>query len=342
MTKKSEITLKRLAEETEGELVGDGKLTINNICTIEEASSGDLSFVFRKKFESQLEKTKASCAIVPLQINKAPIPIIRCKNPNLAFKKAAELISPGHIPHPKGVHKTASVGENVTLGKDVALGACAVIEDGATIGERTIIYAHSYIGCGTQIGKDSIIYPNVTIRENIKIGNRVIIHPGSSIGADGFGYEATPLGHQKIPHIGSIIIGDDVEIGALVAIDRAKMAHTKIGKGTKIDNLTQIAHNVTIGTNCIIVSQCGISGSVKIGNNVIIGGQVGIADHLEIGDNVLIAAQAGVIKSIPSNSIMWGVPARPVRRSKAIYAIFDKLPEMYKRLIAVEKKLGLK
>lgn len=342
MTAKKKITLRELAREIGGELIGDGTLTVSNICDIEEAGKGDLVFIFRKKSQVLLQKTKASASVVPEEIEKAPIPVIKCKSPNLAFKKAAELILPRYIPHPKTIHKTASIGENVKLGKDVSLGAYACVEDGAEIGDGTIIYAHSYVGCSTKIGDASVIYPNVSIRENIKIGDRVIIHSGCVIGGDGFGYEQTEIGHEKIPHIGDVIIEDDVELGAGVTVDRAKIAHTKIGMGTKIDNLVQIAHNVTIGKNCIIVAQTGIAGSVKIGNNVIIGGQVGFVDHIEIGDNAIIASQSGLMKSVPPNAIVLGTPARPIKKAKMLWALWDKLPEIYERLKAVEKKFGIK
>ena len=343
MLKKKEITLGELAKALAGELENaDQNSTVSNICDIGEAKTGDLAFILREKNESLLKKTKASCVVVPSQIKKSPIPIIRCKNPNLAFKKAVELISPESIPHPKGIHETASIGKDVMLGKDVGIGAYACLEEGVRIGDGTVIYAHSYVGHSTEIGKGCIIYPNVTIRENIKIKDRVIIHPGCSIGTDGFGYEITEKGHAKIPHIGDVIIEDDVELGACVTVDRAKIAHTKIGRGTKIDNLVQIAHNVTIGENCIIVAQCGISGSVKIGNNVIMGGQVGLVDHIEIGDNAMIAAQSGVTKSVPPNTIMFGTPARQIKKMKMSIVLFDKLPEIYKRLKNVEKKIGIK
>lgn len=339
---KNEITLKLLAQKLEGELIGDGSLTVSDIRDTEEAEKDDLAFVFSKKHESFLEKTKASCVVVPQAIKKALVPIIKCQNVNIAFKKAAELFLKEHILHPAGIHEKAIIGESAKLGKNVAVGAGAIVERDVRIGDGTVIYSNSYIGYGTTIGENCIIYPGVTIRENIKIGKRVIIHPGCVIGSDGFGYERMPSGYVKIPHIGDVIIEDDVELGASVTIDRAKIAHTRIGKGTKIDNLTQIAHNVTIGENCIIVAQCGISGSVKIGNNVIMGGQVGIADHLEIGDNCMLAAQAAIMKSVPPNSIMWGKPARPYKKAKAIYSLFDKLPEIYERLKILEKKINTK
>ncbi|OGW74791.1 MAG: UDP-3-O-(3-hydroxymyristoyl)glucosamine N-acyltransferase [Omnitrophica bacterium RBG_13_46_9] len=336
------MTLEALASELKGELIGDRDLSVRNICDIEEAEKGDLAFITGKKYASFLETTRASCVIVPNEIEKARVSIIKCKNPNLAFKRAVELIAPDHIPLPKGVHKTASIGNGVALGREVALGAYAVVEDGAEIGDGTVIYAHCYVGCATKIGKNCIIYPNTTIRENVKIGDRVIVHPGCVIGGDGYGYERTQRGHEKIPHLGDVIIEDDVELGACVTVDRAKIAHTRIGRGTKIDNLVQIAHNVTIGENCIIVSQCGISGSTKIGNNVIMAGQVGLVDHIEIGDNVMIGAKSGLMKSVPPNTIVWGIPARPAEKTKMMHILSYRLPEIYERLKAVEEHLGIK
>jgi len=321
MSATKSITLSELASEVGGELIGNGKLSVNSIRDVEEAQEGDLAFVLKKKFEFLLEKTKATCALVPLQISKAPIPIIKCKNPNLAFKKAAQLILKDRIQTQKGIHKTACIGKDTKLGKNVSIGALCVLED------------------NVEIGDDSIIYPNVTIRTGTIIGKRVIIHPGVVIGADGFGYELTERGHEKIPQVGGVIIEDDVEIGACTTIDKGKISNTKIGQGTKIDNLVQIAHNVTIGKNCVLAAQCGISGSVKVGDNVMMGGQVGIADHLTVGDNVMLAAQAALMKSVPSNSIMWGKPARPFKKAKEIYALFDKLPDIYKRLKTLEEKI---
>lgn len=332
-----------LAAELGGEFKnGSRGLSVGNIRDIEEAGPGDLAVIFNKKSAPLLEKTKAACVIVPEAVEEAAVPVIKCKNPNLAFKKAVELIMPDHIPHPKGVHKTASLGKNVTLGRGVALGAYVSIEDGASIGDGSIVYAHCYVGPSVKIGKNCIIYPNVTIRNNTKIGDRVIINPGCAIGAEGFGYQRTEKGHEKIPQIGGVIIEDDVELGSCVTVDKAKISYTKIGKGTKIDNLVQIAHNVTIGANCIIVAQCGIAGSTKVGKNVMMGGQVGAVDHIEIGDNVMIGAQAGVIKSVPPGTTVWGSPARPLKKTKIMYALQDKLPEIYRKLKAIEKKVGLK
>jgi len=342
MAKKNEITISELARSVGGSLTGEGSVTVGDIRDIEEAGSGDLAFVFRKKSASLLEKTKASCAIVPADIGTAPIPVIKCKNPNIAFIKAVELIMPGAVTRPDGIHESASIGKDVKLGRGVSVGAHACLEDGAEIADGTVIYAQCYVARSVRIGKNCVIYPNVTVRENSRIGDRVIIHSGCVIGSDGFGYERTPRGHGKVPHIGGVIIEDDVELGANTTVDRAKIAYTRIGQGTKVDNLVQIAHNVTIGKHCIIAAQSGISGSVKIGNGVMMGGQAGIADHLEIGDGAMIAAQSGLMKSLPPGTVVLGSPARPIRRSHTIFILLSKLPEVYKRLLAVEKKLKVK
>ncbi len=322
MDKKKDITLKILADTVGGKLLGDGSVTINGIADIEKAQKGDLVFVFNSKSKALLEKTNATAACVTDKIEVAPIPIILCKNPNLAFKKCIELFCKDRLHKKSGVHKLAVIGEGVKLGKNVTIGAM------------------TFVGDNVEIGDDSVIHANVSIYKNTQIGERVIIHSGSVIGADGFGYEVGPRGHEKIPQIGNVIIEDDVELGAAVMVDKAKIGSTVIGRGTKIDNLVQVAHNVKIGQNCVIAAQCGISGSVKIGNNVAMGGQVGIADHVEIGDNAILAAKCGVTKSVPSNTIMWGIPARTLKRAKINYALIDKLPEFYKKLKSFEKKLN--
>jgi len=323
-----------------GELIGDGNIEISEIRGIEEANEGHIAFLLHAKFSKTLEATMASCVVVPQEIQKAKCAIIRTKNPSLAFVKLADYLLPDRIPHPKGIHKTAVIAKGASLGKNAGIGAYVVISDKAVVGDNTVIYPFCYIGHGTEIGSDSIIYTNVSIREKIKIGQRVIIHSGSVIGSDGFGYDNTTGSHIKIPQIGDVIIEDDVEIGAGVTIDRAKFAHTKIGKGTKIDNLVQIAHNVIIGENCILVAQCGIGGSSSLGKNVILAGQAGLTDHINLGDNVMAGGQSGVTKSFPSNSIIFGTPAKPLAARKKIIALENKLPEIYERLKELEDKVN--
>ena len=332
-------TLKDIAEFIEGELMGEETVEINGVSDIEDAKKGEIAFVDNPKFKEKIYTTQASCIITSFDIKDVKKPIIKCKNPSLAITKIIEKMFPLDMQHPKGVDKSALIGKNVKLGKDVAIGANSVIEHGASIGDRSIIYPLVYIGRDTVVGKNTLIYPNVTVREKAIIGNNVTIHSSSVIGSDGFGFVKNGQVFLKIPQMGIVEIQDDVEIGACVSIDRARFGKTVIGKGTKIDNLVQIAHNVRIGENCIVVAQVGISGSVNIGNNVMLGGQAGITDHVDIGDNVMVSAKGGITKSVPSRTIMSGIPARPHNVMKRLVAHIDNLPKIVERLDELEKKL---
>jgi len=341
-------TLEEIASIIGGEIVGDGKVIITGICGIREAKEGDLTFVANSRYLNLMEDTKASAIITSREVEKAPKPIIRTDNPSLAFAKMISLIAPVQTTYPQGIHPTAIVGNKVKLGKGIAIGAYTVIEDDAEVGDSVIIYPNVYIGHHTKIGNETLIYPQVVIRENIDIGRRVIIHSGTVIGSDGFGFATVQGIHHKIPQIGIVVIEDDVEIGANVTIDRARFGKTIIGKGTKIDNLVQIAHNVVVGENCILVAQTGISGSTAIGKNVILAGQSGVVGHIEIGDNAVIAAQAGVTKSVPANTCVSGYPAKPHQLAKRINAFIQRLPNLFKtvsnledKIKKVEEKLGI-
>jgi UDP-3-O-[3-hydroxymyristoyl] glucosamine N-acyltransferase len=259
----------------------------------------------------------------------------------MALSKAIELITPDKVPHPKGVHASAVIAKNASVGTNAAVGAYAVIDTGAVIGDNTVIYPFAYIGKNAKIGGDCIIYPHVTIREDIMIGNRVIIHPGSVVGSDGFGYDTKPDGsHAKIPHLGTVVIEDDVEIGACVTIDRARFEKTVIGKGSKIDNLVQIAHNVKIGPYCLIAGQSGISGSSELGRNVVFAGQVGMADHAKLGDFAVAGAKTGIPKkSYPPKTVLFGYPAKPIDKAKEIIASTALLPKLFERVRVLEEKL---
>jgi UDP-3-O-[3-hydroxymyristoyl] glucosamine N-acyltransferase len=239
------------------------------------------------------------------------------------------------------------LGKGVHLGEGVAIQPFVVVEDGVWIGDRTVIYAGCFIGRQCRIGNDCLIYPHVSIRERVEVGHRVIVHAGTVIGSDGFGFVTVKGAHHKIPQIGTVVIEDDVEIGANVAIDRARFGRTIVGKGTKIDNLVQIAHNVATGSNCLLVAQSGVSGSTVLGNNVVLAGQAGVVGHITIGDNVVVGAQAGVTKSVPADAAVWGLPAKPLARAKRVNASVQRLPELYKemefmrkRMEAVEDRLG--
>jgi len=322
-----------------GELCGDAALTISGFAGLKEAKEGDLSFVANAKYISLAETTNASVIIIPRDLSVPGKTFIRVENPSWAFAKIVSLfVEESTIPL-KEIHPTAIVAKDVKIGSEVALGPYVVIEAGAVIGNRSAIHAGTYIGHHTILGENCLIYPNVTIRERVVIGNKVIIHSGTVIGADGFGYVPVDGKHEKIPQVGTVVIEDDVEIGACVTIDRARFDKTIVGRGTKIDNLVQIAHNVVIGQNALIAGQAGISGSVTVGNGAILAGQAGIAGHLSIGDGAIVSAKAGVSKSIPANTQVTGYPARPIEKMMEVNAHLQLLPKYVKTIQDLKKRV---
>jgi len=332
-------TLTEIAAIVDGEIVGDEKTVVTGICGIKEAQKGDLTFIANSRYLSLMNQTKASAIITSRDVKSAPKPIIRTENPSIAFAKMVSLMAPNEVKKPKGIHPTAVIGEKVRIGRNVAIQACVVIEDNVEIKDNTILYAGAYVGHHAKIGKNCKIYPYVIIRERVEIKDRVIVHGGTVIGSDGFGFSTVEGVHQRIPQIGTVVIEDDVEIGANVTIDRARFEKTIIKKGTKIDNLVQIAHNVIIGEHSIIVSQSGISGSAVIGNNVTLAGQAGVIGHVTVGDNVVVAARAGVTKSISPNVCVSGYPAKPHTVAKRINACVQGLPDLYKKVRALEGEI---
>jgi len=332
-------TLKEIAALVGGQVCGDGSIQIKGVSGIQEACEGDITFLANPRYLPFLDRTKASAVIVSREIKPGAKPVIICDNPSLAFTKAVSFILPQEDKHPSGIDPKAVLGKNVKIGKDAAVGACAVIDDDVVIGERSVIYPGCYIGKHSSVGSDTVIHANVSVRERISIGSRVIIHSGTVVGSDGFGFVTVDGIHHKIPQVGTVIVEDDVEIGANVAIDRARFDKTVIGKGTKIDNLVHIAHNVTIGANCLIVAQVGISGSTTIGNNVILAGQVGVVGHVTIGDNSIVMAQSGVSKSLPEGSMVWGTPAKPADEAKRINAYVQGLPKLHETIKEIKQKI---
>lgn len=335
------ITLKEIASLIGGEIEGDPATVITGASGIKEAGEGDLTFLANPKYVPLLETTRAGAVVVEKGLKIASAcPLIRVDNPSFAFSKLIELFGPKKPEFPKGVDKRAEVGKKAKLGRDVSVGPFTVIEDGAVIGDRTVVRSGVYIGHFTTLGADCHIYPNVTIRERCVIGNRVSIHSGSVIGSDGFGYVAVKGVHEKIPQIGTVAIEDDVEIGSNVTIDRARFDKTIIRKGTKIDNLVQIAHNCDIGENSIIVAQVGISGSTTIGKNVILAGQVGVVGHVTIGDNTIIGAKGGVSKNVPPNAYYIGIPAMEGKTFKKVHAALLRLPGLITKVRGLEERRG--
>lgn len=332
-------TLGEIAQILGGQIVGDPDTVITGVCGIKEAVEGDITFVANSRYLPLMQHTRASAIITSWEVKSAPKPIIRTENPSLAFAKMVSLLAPNELHHPQGIHPTAVIGKNVKLGKNVAIHAYVVIEDNASIGDNTIIYPNVYIGHYVKIGAECLIYSHVSIRERVTLGNRVIVHSGTIIGSDGFGFATVKGVHHKIPQIGTVIIQDDVEIGANVTIDRARFGRTLVGRGTKIDNLVQIAHNVEVGENSIIVAQTGISGSTIIGKGVTLAGQSGVVGHISIGDNAVVAAQAGVTKSVPPNTCVSGYPAKPHNLAKRINACIQRLPKLFETVNEMRKKI---
>lgn len=334
-----EMKLKEVADLVEGEVVGDPNIVITGVSGLKEAKEGDISFLANSKYQSLLEETKASAVIVDNSVEAENTVLIKTDKPSSAFTKVVDKICGISQIHPKGIDSTAIIGKNTKLGKNVAVGPYSIIGDDVVIGDNTIIYGGVYIGDKTVVGNDSVFYPQVVIRERISIGSNVIIHSGTVIGSDGFGFNMVDGIQQKIPQIGTVVVEDDVEIGANVTIDRARFDKTFIGKGTKIDNLVQIAHNVIIGQNCIIVAQTGVSGSTVIGKNVILAGQSGIVGHITVGDGAIVAAQSGVTKSVEPNTIVSGYPATLHSEAKKINANLRRLPGISKKVKELEEKI---
>jgi UDP-3-O-[3-hydroxymyristoyl] glucosamine N-acyltransferase len=333
-----DVTLDELARLVGGTVSGDGKTVVRAVNGIKEAGAGDLTFLANSKYAPLLASTKAS-AVILAEGATAPIPALTVKNPDLAFAMVAEHLSGGAWRPPPGIHPTAVVSKAATVGKNVSIGAGTVVEDGASIGDNSVLHAQVYVGRETVIGPDALIYPQVVVREKCRIGAPVILHSGTVIGSDGFGYATDRGVHHKIPQVGIVVIEDDVELGANVTVDRARFGRTVIGKGTKIDNLVQIGHNVVLGQGCLLVSQAGIAGSTRLGNYVVMAGQAGLIGHLDIGDGAIITAQSGLTKDVPAGGVMSGSPASDRRTHLKELAALSKLPEALQEIRKLRQEL---
>jgi len=336
------LTVSEVADLVGGTVVGDGSVSIGGVAGIKEAQEGEITFFGNPKYESYLASTGASAIIVPKEVDSqhSDKPLIQTDNPYLSFVKVIELLGPKPVRPAPGVHSSALVADSAKLDEGSCISGYAVVEEEATIGRNSAIFPFVYVGRGAVIGDDCVIYPNVTIRESAQIGSRVIIHSGTVVGSDGFGYTKDGAGHRKVPQTGIVIIEDDVEVGSNVSIDRATVGATIVKKGTKIDNLVQIAHNVLVGEHSIIVAQVGISGSTTVGKGVTLGGQAGLAGHIEVGEGTVVGGQAGVISSVPAGSLVSGYPAKPHREAMKLQASVQHLPELYKLVRQLEKRVN--
>lgn len=342
-------TVEEFAKMIGGTVVGDASTVIEGITNFENPLKGHISFVQDEKGFRSLEASEIACIIVPKQIKQSSKALIQVEYPKRAWAQILRELFPAKK-FPGTIASNASIAKTAKIGKDVTIESFVTVCDHAVIGDRSVLRAHTFVGENVKIGSHCVIHPNVTIYENSELGTNVVVHAGTVIGADGFGYVATPAAHEKLPQIGNVVIEDDVEIGACSTIDRAAIGSTRIGKGCKIDNLVQIAHNVVIGPHTVISAQTGISGSCKIGSHVTMGGSVGLGDHVEIGDWAMIGAGAGFPsnKKVPGKQIYFGQPARPYQEMRKQFGAqlraaetLDDVRTLRKKVAELEKKLGI-
>jgi UDP-3-O-[3-hydroxymyristoyl] glucosamine N-acyltransferase len=332
------FTAAELARHMHGEVLGDGSVVLTGFAPADRAQPGDLTFAENADYVALAEKSAASAVIVDKSVSASHKVLIRVANPRVAFAKTLALFFPEPV-FAAGVHPTAVIAASAQIDTTAYIGPHCVVGEKVRLGARSVLQGGNHVGANCQIGEDTNLFPNVTIYPGTEIGSRVRVHSGTVIGSDGFGYVPDGGVHRKVPQTGNVIIGDDVEIGANVTVDRGALGPTVIGKGTKIDNLVQIAHNVVIGEHCLVVSQAGIAGSTMLGNYVVLGGQVGVAGHLKIGNRVSVAAQSGVMRDIPDGEKWFGTPAQPDRQTKRQIIVLQQLPELFRRVSKLEKKL---
>lgn len=334
----SPITLAQINQVVGGALHGDDQTQVSELAGLGEATPRSLSFIANDKALKAFANIRAAALLVHRHLPELAVPQIVVGHPLMAFAQVAQrfCIRPAV---PRGISENLTQGSDVTIGADPSIWPFVTLGDRVTIGARVTLYPGVFVGSDTRIGDDCILYPNVVVREGCSLGARVIVHSGTVIGADGFGYVQHQGRHHKIPQLGGVVIEDDVELGANVTVDRATLGATRIKQGTKVDNLVQIAHNVTVGEHSIIVAQVGIAGSTTIGHHVVIGGQAGLSDHIQIGDMVMIAAKAGVNRSVESNQIVGGVPAMPRDRALRVQAVIARLPELHQLVRSLEQRV---
>lgn len=332
------MKLSKVAEHLNAQLSGAGDIEITGAAGIEEAGAGQITFIAGQQYLKELEGSCASAAIVPLDAPGISLPVLKVKNPKLAFAQVLELFH-GKAYVPSGISDKAFIGKDAVIGKDCSIHVFAAIGKRARIGNRVTVHSGSCIAADSVIDDDAVIHANASIGHGISIGKRVIIHSGTVIGSDGFGFVTEGGRHHKIPQVGGVIIEDDVEIGANCSIDRATLGNTVIKKGTKIDNQVHIAHNVTVGEHCLIAGQTGIAGSSTIGNYVVFGGQAGVGDHVNVGNRVMAGGKAVITRDVEDGQVIAGFYAMPLRDWLKVQAVLPKLPELKKQVAAIEKHI---
>lgn len=335
-------TVSDIARELKGTVKGNGGAVVRGAAGLAESADTDLSFLKDLKNADAVKlvaSSKAAAVLVPRGFDAGNRTVIECDNPLAAFAQVLGMIARESAVRPEGIHPTAVIHATARIGADVRIGAHTIVEAGAVIGDRACLMGQNYVGARSRVGEDSFLYPQVVLREDVSIGKRCILHASAVIGSDGYGYFFAEGRHNKIPQIGTVIVEDDVEIGSCTTIDRATTGATRIGRGTKIDNLVQIAHNVQVGPLCLIVSQVGIAGSTTLGAGVVLAGQSGVADHMNIGDGVKCGARTGVNRDIPAGSTMWGSPAQSLTDELRQIALLRRLPDVVRDLKKLKEKV---
>ncbi|MGH7940712.1 MAG: UDP-3-O-(3-hydroxymyristoyl)glucosamine N-acyltransferase [Limisphaerales bacterium] len=335
---KMPFTTEEIARHVGGQVIGDPMAILNHFATIENARPGDLTFAENVGFFSRAEQSAATAIIADKRFSSAKKTVVQVPNARVAFAKALALFFP-EKKFDAGIHPTAVVAASAKIDPTARVGPHCVIGERVSIGARTVLQAGIVVGDDCALSEDVNLFPNVTLYPRTQISDRVRIHANSVIGSDGFGYVQDGPVHRKVPQIGNVIICEDVEIGAGVTIDRGALGSTVVGRGTKIDNLVQIAHNVQIGEGCLLVAQAGIAGSSKLGNYVVLAGQVGVAGHLKVGNQVIVGAKSGVMHDIPDGEKWLWIPAQPDRDVKRQVVALRQLPELLRRVAELEKKV---
>ncbi len=333
------MTLAEIADHLGCQLEGDGSIEITRVAGLTDAGPGDLTFLANPKYLPAAQRTRASAIILGADAPAAPCAMIRSPHPYRTFAQALALLGRNERPAP-GVHPMAVVAHDARLGQDVSIGPFAVVGAGAQIGDRVVLHSHVVVGPGVRIDEDSLVHPRVSIRDRSIIGARVVIQDGAVIGSDGYGFVTDGEGaHHKIPQQSVVVIEDDVEIGANTTIDRPAVGETRIGRGTKIDNLVQIAHGVHVGEHTLLAAQVGIAGSTRVGRQVVLAGQVGVAGHVELGDGMKATAQSGIPNSVEPGTLVSGYPAIPNRDWLKASAVFRHLPDLRRRVQELARRL---
>jgi UDP-3-O-[3-hydroxymyristoyl] glucosamine N-acyltransferase len=334
-----QFTLGAVAAALGATLDGDPTRVVTGVAALEAAGAMDVSFLIDPRYRDAARATQAAALLVPLDAESPGPALLRVKQPQQALIQLLHLFHP-RPPSAPGVHPAAIVAAGARLDPSASIGALAVVEQGATIGPDVRIHPLAYVGPDVEIGEGSEVHARVVLGARVRLGRRVIVHPGAVIGSDGFGYAFDGRAHQKIPQVGTVVIEDDVEIGANTTIDRAMLGVTIVRRGAKIDNLVQIGHNVEVGAHAILVAQVGISGSCRLGDGVVLGGQVGVADHVTIGAGAMIGAQSGVPSDVDPGAKLLGTPPRPIMQAKRIYVSETQLPDLGRKLRDLERRLA--